>query len=384
MRKVLLTLLVVSLICPSVFAFWFFSSKQATPTFNEAELRAMLAHLTPTEAEAKAIAALREKSSVIQRAMQPKEFALILPSGNDLKPQVEAEPVDDDSVQFAIEYRFLSGPESLIKTITGHPAMEWSALPAATPSANTTPPGTFSRSVSVQMPIHVRYLENDKLERIIKPFMSHRTTSIMECPRYMLANGQEGTVSDVTQIPFVTSVCPVEADGAIGYQPIIQTLDTGITTTTKVTLLQDGSCRLASRAEFVSVGEVSTYRLIDGGDEVVNESRLGFVRTTKTVKNGVTIQVPSFHTFRADIPDIVIPEGMSLLVAFPGDVAPPGNNSNEPGGVFMLITPTKGCCEGHVVRNQGKLTREVQSLETPAEQETVEPKSFTFGIRYVR
>ena len=381
MRKILLTLLCVSLVCASAFAFWNPFNRSTKPTFNEAELHATLAELAPTEAEAEAIAALRKKSSVIQRAMQPKEFPLILPS--DLKLPVEAEPVDDDSVQFAIEYKFLSGPESFVKTVTGHPAMEWSALPVATPFANTsTPPGTFSRSVSVQMPIHVRYLENDKLEKIIKPFMSHRTTSIMELPKLMLANGQEGTVSDVTQIPFVTSVSPIEADGAIGYQPVITIIGQGMTTTTKVTLLQDGSCRLASRVEFTSVGEVNNYRLIDGGDEVVNESRLGLVRST--IRNGITIQVPSLHTFSVNIPDIVIPDGMSLLVAFPGDVAPPGNNSNEPGGAFMLITPTKGCCEGHVVRNQGKLTREVQSLETPAEQETVEPKSFTFGIRYVR
>jgi hypothetical protein len=45
------------------------------------------------------------------------------------------------------------------------------------------------------------------------------------------------------------------------------------------------------------------------------------------------LQFPVFRTFRAEIPDIVIPEEMSLLVMFPGAFLP----GEE--GMFMLLTP---------------------------------------------
>ena len=66
MRKILLTLLIVSVVGASAFAVWNPFSRTTTPTFNEAELRAALASLTPTEAEAKAIATLRASGGKIE------------------------------------------------------------------------------------------------------------------------------------------------------------------------------------------------------------------------------------------------------------------------------------------------------------------------------
>jgi hypothetical protein len=220
--------------------------------------------------------------------------------------------------------------------------MAWSPLPVATPFLSTgTPPGTFSRSVSIQTPLHVRYLENNKVEKFYNLFLrSRRALTMMESSRLMLRNGQEEIQSDTTSIPFVTSVLPVEADGITAYQPIFQRLDTGHTYTTKATLLQDGSYRLSSRMEFTYASKVERYRLVNE-DTTVSESRIGGRSRTET-RDGVTVQVPSVHTFRAYIPDIVIPDGMSLLVAFPGGSISPESNSSDPlGGIFMLITPRK-------------------------------------------
>ncbi|MCL2709298.1 MAG: hypothetical protein FWE95_00320 [Planctomycetaceae bacterium] len=338
MRRILLTLLIVSVVGASAFAVWNPFSRTTTPTFNEAELRAALASLTPTEAEAKAIAALRKKTS-IQLARQQQQINAppqIMTTGGNLELPVEANPVGDSRVQIAIEYRFFSGPTPLIETITGHPAMSWSTLPVATPLVSpSTPPGTFSRSESLQMPMHVRYLENNKIEKFFILFQSLSTSSVMEAPRFILRNGEEGTVNDITTVPFVTSVLPIEADGAVGYQPIIQLLDTGQTYTTKVTLLQDGSYRLASQMEFTSLSKVDQPKLIN--EESVPEPRSLFGNRNRTeTKRGVTVQAPSFNTFRVNIPDIVIPDGMSLLIAFPGYT-----NNNPSGGMFMLITLRK-------------------------------------------
>ena len=381
MRKILLTLLIASVACACAFAFWNPFSRTTMPTLNEAELRATLASLAPTEAEAKAIAVLRAKSFSQQQAQQSQELetamqklqmqadwfaerlaekfpektnapppdhlqqamSMVQYQMNVLKtaitnvePPVEAEPVDNDSIQIAVEYRLFSGSESFTGTIIGHPAMEWSALPVATPFLSTgTPPGTISRSVSTQMPLHVRYLEHSNVERFYDLFSSHRAATIMTSPKLMLSNGQEGAMDDTTSIPFVTGILPVELENETVYQPIIQLLGQGQTYTTKVTLLQDGSYRLTSQMEFTTATKAERYRLIDRPptpQELAEDSRS---------QGGITFQVPTIHTFRVNIPDVVIPDGMSLLVAFPGNVDPKSNDYNPQGGIFMLITPQK-------------------------------------------
>ena len=379
MRKVLLTLLCVSLVCTSVFAFWAFN-RPITPTFNEAELRAALAELAPTEAEAKAIAALR------------KSFQ---------EPPVEVEPVDDENVQIHIYCQFISGTAELIRKATGHPAMEWSPLPVAAPFANqlakaAAPANMAVSAVNTQIPIQIRYLEPENAQKFSGFFQSQRAASVMEAPSLVLNNGQVGSIQDTTTIPFVTNVVPIVADNAVGYQPIITKIDQGMTTQIQATLLQDGSYRLTSQWTISYLVKVEQFRFID------EEPTPQQLADSPSAKGGITIQQPIVRTLSVTMPDVVIPEGMSLLVAFPGVEVPHWHNNrndNVTYGAFMLITPTKVDCNPELKQdhdewerfwmldtppNQGKLTREMQSLETPAEQETVEPKSFTFGIRYVR
>ena len=340
MRKILLTLLCVSLVCASAFAFWNPFNRSTKPTFNEAEPRATLAELAPTEAEAEAIAALRKKSSVIQRAMQPKEYALVLPS--DWKLPVEAEPVDDENVQIRIHYQFISGRAELTRKVIGHPAMEWSPLPVADQFTNADAPANGAvNAVNTQIPIQIRYLEQDNVQKFFQFFHSQRAACVLETPSLILENGQAGTIQDTTTIPFVTNVMPVVADNMVVYQPIITKIHQGMTTQIQATLLQDGSCRLTSQLSINNVTRVDTYKLIDDGTtDVVSQNGRNITKTTRSIN----IQVPSFHTFRANIPDIVIPEGMSLLVAFPGAEMPywfNNRNDNATYEAFMLITPTK-------------------------------------------
>jgi len=320
MKKILLTLLCVSLICASVFAFLPFGNKTATSTINEAELRAVLESLAPTEAEAKAIAELRKNS------LSPSSVP------------VEVETVDDDSVWFTIAFQFLSGKEADIRQITAHPAMSWSSLPVAKqqlPIAESSP-GMFSSSVSTQMPMQVRFLEQTTTEKLLSTLsQTYKMLSVSAAPSMSVANGNEEMMNDTTKIPFVTSVLPVVADYATSYQPVIQFFDKGHRITAKATLLQDGSYRLKSQVEVTALEKVDTYKLLYDGTPDVVVSRNS--RTVVTTSYGVTIQNPSFRSFHANIPDIVIPEGMSLLVAFPGAIFP----GKEDHGAFLLITPRK-------------------------------------------
>ena len=315
MRKILLTLLVVSLVGASAFVFLNPFNRPATPTFNEAELHAALAELTPSEAEAKAIAAFRQSFQ---------------------EPPIEVEPMDDENAQIRIQYQFISGTAELIRKATGHPAMEWSPLPVAAPFVNADAPANMDVSaVNTPVPIQIRYLEPENVQKFSGFFQSQRAASVLEFPSVVLNNGGVGSIQDITTIPFVTNVVPIVADNVVGYQPIITEIDQGMTTKIQATLLQDGSCRLTSQLTISDIVKVHVFRFID------EEPTPQQLAEDSSAKGGITIQQPIVRTLSVTIPDIVIPDGMSLLVAFPGDVAPPGNNSNEPGGAFMLITPRK-------------------------------------------
>jgi hypothetical protein len=345
MRKVFLPLVSAFIVCASVFATWNVS-RAATLSLHNAELHAALASFAPTEAETKAITALREKAF--------KELSS------------EAEPVDDDSVSISIEYRFLSAKGTHFRQVLTHPAMSWSPLPVAEriPVADT-PPGTFTESMRTQMPILVRYLEKAHANELIKLFRVAR----LGAPRHMLRNGEEGGINDTTTRPFVTGVIPVVADDAVAYQPVIQKFDQGLALTTTVTLLQDGSYRLKNKLAISSLVEVDHYKLIDFGTEISHHAGRSTVATT----SGVTIQTPVVQTFVVNIPEIVIPEGMSLLIAFPGRGLP-GNNNEEPDETFLLITLTKGCCAGAQTQmsDTSVPSVELENFITPAESENIQ------------
>jgi hypothetical protein len=338
-RKILLALVIVSIVCVSAFAAWHMSQ---TPAFDEAGLCAALSNLTPTEAEAKAISALREKS-LAQWAMSVDkadaagivftvpDVAVIAEKANVAKAvsklPVEAEPVDDENVMMMLQYHYFSAQESFIKKVVGHHAMSWSGFPLE-------PQGSYGN-----VPVHVRYLEQDNAQKFNDILLLDKTNQMEGSPTIMLLNGQDSEVHAMTSIPFVTTALPIETESGMGCVPIIQNFDTGWNAKSKVTLLQDGSCRLNCQFEFARVEKSEYCELLTPRDERWEDKDGTAYRRTS---GGITVQFPTFRTFRAEIPDIVIPEGMSLLVAFPGAFLP-GERGEE--GMFLLLTPRKAECQ---------------------------------------
>ena len=328
MRKILLTLLIVSVVSISAVAAWFFS-QSTTPGFNEAELQAALATLAPTEAEAKAITALRQKS---------------LAQWHNRELPAEAEPVNDENVQITLEYRFISA--SGTSKIASDPAMSWSGLPASTQSESLE----NANMTGAQVPMHVRYLEETNARKFIELLQSRRHTIILEPPKILLCNRQLGKVNDTTAIPFVTGILPIEVDDAVCYEPIITHVNAGQTYKSTATLLQDGSVRLNSQVDFTHLVRVENYSLMAAeqkeGDVIIKGDAI-----VKTDRGAITIQQPIYTSFRTEIPDVVIPEGMSLLVAIPRVRLPEIGYKEGDGDqtVFLLITPRR--VDGEAVAN---------------------------------
>jgi hypothetical protein len=332
MRRALLTVLLVIVVSFSVWATGLFSKK--TPTIDP-QFQAALKSLVPTEAEAKAIADLRAKTGMF--CCETNEIGAyvckwIIPKEADVP--VDAEPIaNPEDVNIALDYRYITVKESLAKKIIAEPAMAWSMFPVQSnlPSTSAFPVGASSFGVHTEVPMQVRFLEEASSQKLWSLFQSECSNACMEAPKIMLHCGQSGTVNDTTEIPFVTGVAPVAADGVVAYQPVIQFVHNGQRPTSQVTLLQDGSCRLYTcQLELSSLMKVETYQLMDGFTEM---------RNGVATKTGITVQVPTVHSFRASLPEVVIPEGMSLLVACPGVPAVKQTPSNEPHAMFLLITP---------------------------------------------
>ena len=329
MRKILLIALLTIAVCSSALAIDWFWKKTPSDLADLKNIQNALASLTPTEAETKAISNLRQK------LFSPDDYG----GGNGglpVKISTEAAPIDDDDVRISIEYRFISGKEPLISKITAIPALTWTGLPVNSKQFADTGlmSGTFSSSVGIQMPMLVRYLEQTNVQKFSDQMHVSRMVSCLVAPKITVAKGQENMTADTTTIPFVTGVVPVEQEGEMCYQPVIQMFDQGMILTTKATLLQDGSCRLEKcQLVLTNLVKIDEVKLVDG-----DLSNAEFDKTKE--RSGVTIQVPTVQSFRADIPEIVIPQGMTLLVAFPGAGYPPhGLEDNDRYGMFLLITP---------------------------------------------
>ena len=280
-------------ICSGLFAANWFWTKTATDIASVEEIRATLQNFAPTEAEAKAIAQLRQKTRTPQQES---------PDAN-----IPATEVPD--AQMVVEVRFLTSPHA--KLITTHPAMNWSVLLPPTPSqvdinpqqvilpAETTPGRAWSGEYT-ESPLYVRFLEEANVEKFVHLFF-RRQASVMEAPKITFLSGQRGAIDDTTLTPFVEGIRSFEVNPDTAYEPIVRVAKQGQQYVIQGTVLQDGSCRLdMCQIVFSSLFKVELAALIESGDQTIQ------------------FQVPTLRTFYVNVPEVVVPKDMSLLVACPG------------------------------------------------------------------
>jgi len=155
-----------------------------------------------------------------------------------------------------------------------------------------------------------------------------RRSSVMEAPKVMLHNGQQGVVNDTTSIPFVTSVTPVVADFAIGYQPIITMLNQGQVLRVQATVLNDRQhVRMSLNPTFTTITKVNTFKYM-GDDEDTEETDTTAKgddkstastderRNSTTKRNrtsGITVQQPTMAQFYVQT-TVNCPDGGTVLL----------------------------------------------------------------------
>ena len=148
-----------------------------------------------------------------------------------------------------------------------------------------------------------------------------RRSNVLQAPKVTLFNGQQATVSDTSQSPFVISVIPVVGDFAAAQQPVIIILSEGTFMTVQAVVSSDRRfVRLTIVPFFSHIGEVDTFTF-NGSSTTTETSKSDGPEddTTSrdnektTITEGTTVQLPTF-SFVTVTTTVSVPDGGTVLL----------------------------------------------------------------------
>ena len=149
--------------------------------------------------------------------------------------------------------------------------------------------------------------------------------NVMQAPKVTLFDGQLATISDQTQVPFVTSITPVVGDFAVAQQPVIVVLNEGTQLNVQGIVSNDKRfVRLTLVPFFSQIGKVDTFtyegrrttqsssrqEADTNNDGTINESD---EQETEDVIEGSTVQLPQF-AFTTVSTTVSVPDGGTILL----------------------------------------------------------------------
>lgn len=100
----------------------------------------------------------------------------------------------------------------------------------------------------------------------IQAAQGDQRNNLMFAPKVTVFNGQTGTVTDSKARPFVTSLIPTVGFASTGFQPVITTVNEGITLSVTAVVSSDRRyVRLSVNPLFSSITDVFTFSFVGGG-----------------------------------------------------------------------------------------------------------------------
>ena len=147
-------------------------------------------------------------------------------------------------------------------------------------------------------------------------------TSVLQAPRVTMFDGQQASINDVVQRPFVVSLIPVVGDFAVGQQPVIVVINEGTTLNVQAVVSQDKRfVRLTLNPTFSRIDRVETFTFqgttsTNTGTTVVDPNT-GRPTTNRdeeqTVVTGTTVQQPVLATTNVNT-TVSVPDGGTILL----------------------------------------------------------------------
>jgi general secretion pathway protein D len=155
-----------------------------------------------------------------------------------------------------------------------------------------------------------------------------KRTNVLQAPKVTLFNGQQATVTDQTQSPFVISVIPVVGDFAAAQQPVIVVLSEGTFMTIQAVVSNDKRfVRLTVVPFFSTISAVNTFQFTGSTSTTTDTTRSGIQPNatdptklwnqtgdnTTSTNSGTTVQLPSF-SFVTVTTTVSVPDGGTILL----------------------------------------------------------------------
>lgn len=186
-------------------------------------------------------------------------------------------------------------------------------------------------------------------------------SNVLQAPKVTLFNGQQASVADVSQSPFVISVIPVVGDFAAAQQPVIVVLSEGTFLTVQAVVSSDRRfVRLTVVPFFSEIRDVDTFTFTgstttteDSSSEGPDDDTTARAEGATTVTEGTTVQLPTF-AFVSVTTTVSVPDGGTVLL---GGIKRLSEGRNEFGVPFLSKIPYVS----RLFKNVG-IGRETQSL----------------------
>lgn len=149
-----------------------------------------------------------------------------------------------------------------------------------------------------------QFLDDVQIDFLIKATQADRRTTTVTAPRLTLTNGQVANVYVVTQRSLVTDLTPVTGDGAVGFDPTVTPIPSGVTMLVEAVITAD--------RRYVTMNIDTSINTLDR----VDQSEITAVVGGALVNSGSVgsfIQLPVVTTTRVQTTVTVPDEGTVLL-----------------------------------------------------------------------
>ncbi len=156
---------------------------------------------------------------------------------------------------------------------------------------------------------------------LIEAVQGDTRTNVLQAPKVTLFNGQQASVIDTSQRPFVTSVTPVVGDFAAAQAPIIVVLSEGTSLNVQAVVSNDRRfVRLTLVPFFSTIGDVEEFtfegrRVSNTGTAVQDPTDDGSTisNDAEEIIEGTTVQLPQFAVTSVST-TVSVPDGGTILL----------------------------------------------------------------------
>jgi general secretion pathway protein D len=186
--------------------------------------------------------------------------------------------------------------------------------------ASTVPPFAPADAVGSAANFGFAILSDIEVFLLLQAAQGDTRSNVLQAPKVTLFNGQNATVSDTTQTPFVTSIIPVVGDFAAAQQPVVCVLSEGTSLSVQAVVSNDRRfVRLTLIPFFSRIGEVKEFtfqqkirrREVAVGDIPGLEDLIG--EAAEIEMEGTTVQLPSY-SFTTVTTTVSVPDGGTVLL----------------------------------------------------------------------